>query len=259
MKKFLILFAILLTCISISPAAFADTEDAQPVWIGSWMLDRVYEFASSENPLELQPENAASLYAESSNIYTFTPDGSAEMVMNDGGEKLFQRGTWENSSGTVRMIMEESEFEMELTPASDGKSLHRYWKESSADSTYHDLDFVYTKVPAGSWKMTQVISTEPGNEPKVLDPESAASLYSESSNVYYLFADGTASVSLPEGAEESGSWRCHANQVTLTLSDGFEMIFEYDTKTETLHRYWKDDTPDAMYKNLDFVYLPSRD
>ncbi len=260
MKKFLFIFTVLLICISVHTPLFAQSEDARPAWIGSWMLDRVYENASGENPFILQPESAAAVYGEATNIYSFYPDGTAEMAINEGGEILVQRGKWTQNAGIITMTMDDPAFEMDLFPAPDGKTLHRYYKELRTDSDYHDLDFVYTKAPAGIWKMTQVFSAESGQEPAALDPESAGSLYSENRNVYYLFTDGKASVLITEGGEtaatEEGTWRKEGDHYI--LNDGMlDMELVYDTEENKLHRYWTIDMPEAAYQDLDFVYFPA--
>ena len=240
--------------ISISVLSVCADSECEPI-VGAWRLDRVYENASSDNPVLLEPESAASLYAEAENIYFFEADGSASETLTEAGEIIVRQDgiSWKKADGLYQ-LMENDDISLELTFDEKENAFHRYWNETAADATYHDLDFVYVRVPVGSWKMTQVYSVNPGEEPKLLDPENSASLYSESSNIYTLKADGTAEVLINGEFTQNGEWNRNENVVSLVLEDGDNMELSFDPAADLLHRYWNDEDPDAAYHQLDFVY-----
>lgn len=237
---------------------FADEYDVHKVF-GSWKLDRVYEYASSESPKELVPEEAASLFAEAKNIYTFLSDNNVFIArINDSVESYSMLGSWEEKENEFTVQYDNGGESLYYFDSEQGR-LHRYWKETDAEAMYHDLDFVYTRVPAGMWMLEHVVSTEDGRDSVILDPESAASLYAEKNNLYYMNDDWSASVTV--GAENEafpvddpdGRWLIDGEKYLFEV-DGYEMEFVYDEETNKLHRYWTDDNADAMYHDLDFVY-----
>ncbi len=256
MNKLRIMFLCLIVFSSIFTAVFAEPDDTCPIVTGSWILDHVYENASGEDRFVLDPESSASLYAETANVYTFFEDGSAEMLVKEGEEIFrYEDLSWKETDGSINLYSGES-VELELTCDPETNTMHRYWKEAAQDAAYHDLDFVYARIPVGSWKMESVFSTDPGEEPVRLDPENAASLYAESANIYHFEPYGILTVSLPEGYEEQGTWKLDGEDVIITFEAGPEMVLTYDPAGEVMHRYFSDDDSSASYLDLDFVYLP---
>ena len=217
---------------------------------GVWQLNRVFSDGKA-----LDPEEAGALYSERANTYFLFSDWKASVFIEEGGETAaILEGSWRNDGEGY--YMEAESFDLSFNYDAEENVLHRYWKSDQADSAYKDLDFVYARVPVGAWQLKEVIGTPAGAFPVVLDPEQAASVYAESDNVYYFFTTGSASVTLPEGAEESGIWTAYDDGFLLTLDDGGEMLFDYDPDQDTLHRYWKDEDPSATYKDLEFVFYP---
>ena len=267
-KTMIIIFSLTMAFL-LSLPVFAGYEAVTSPVIGSWMLDKVYENASGPDRFVLDPENAASLYAEKDNIYAFLTGGTAEMTM----EGLTQFGYWEQNDEWILMVInstagqsdENAEakpdidppFETEYFYDDEQNVLHRYWKEDDPAAAYHDLDFVYKKIPQGVWRLTKVYSREPGQEPVLLDPESSQSLYAESVNRYTLFrSQVTEMIPVEDGGSiiENGILKRSGDDWLLVMDDGFETQMSYDDRNETLHRYWIDNAPDAYYLDLDFVY-----
>ncbi len=252
-KKIFILCFVVLTV--LCAFSFAAADDAESPAAGSWMLESVYENASGGDKTVLDPESSASLYAETANVYSFTSDGSVEVLTLEAGEIFPQEGmTWDEKDGVIRTYFEEN-VDMELTYDPETDTLHRYWKDEDPGAMYLDLDFTYVRLPIGDWQMKYVVSTEPGQDPVQLDPENAGALYSESTNVYSILPFGTASALLPEDFVNQGTWELKDHELVITFEDGDVMTLKYDSPADTLHRYWKDETPDAAYHDLDFVYL----
>lgn len=244
-----------LVCAVVPVIAAADSEEyPDRKNIGSWMLDRVYEDASGPEPTELHPETAASVYAEKNNIYTFVNENNAFFVtIHEGGESFTESCTWEED-GSRFTIRNEDGIYMELFYDEDTGKMHRYWGEPAADFMYHDLDFVYVRVPFGYWVLHAVYSIC-GDEKILLDPENAASVYAEKNNKYKLSEDGTAVEIVPDADSMEGVWEKVADSYLFRVG-GFEMEFVFDAKNNVLHRYWVADQEDSMYTNLDFVYYP---
>ena len=198
-RDHLFVFLILLLTLFVSLPVFADYGSITSPVIGSWVLDKVYENASQTDRYAVAPENAASLYAESGNIYAFLAGGTAEWTME--GETLF--GCWETQDDGYRMAINSTvrysdkslkaepdfdpPYEMTLFYDEDQNVLHRYWKDDAPEAAYHDLDFVYKRMPQGIWMMTKVYSFRPGQEPRLLDPDESQSLYAESVNRLSLY------------------------------------------------------------------------
>lgn len=253
MKKGLFLLLIYVLTAVLLPV-YADTEDpAEPV-VGSWMLDRVWENASGPEKTLLAPDTSASLYMETSNVYTFNQDGSAAQVVHDGGDTVTLKGTWKKSEDVYTYDVDEG-MPMEFTY--EKNELHRYWKDENPEADYHDLEFVYSRVPVGEWQMTRVFTGKTDSDKTLLDPENAASLYSESTNVYQWNNDGTGTTTLFEGGEaaavEEWSWTREGGLYVMKSPD-FETIFAYDPDEDVLYRYWVALATDSMYDNLEFVY-----
>lgn len=253
MKKNLF-FLLLLALIGILLPVYAETDDPLEPVVGSWMLDWVWENASSPGKIVLDPETSASVYMETQNVYTFNQDGSAVQVVHDGGETVTLEGTWKKSEDVYTYDVDDG-MPMEFT--CEKNELHRYWKDDNPDADYHDLDFVYTRVPVGEWKMTQVFTGKTDSDKTLLDPENAASLYSESTNVYKWNNDGTGTTTLFEAGEaaavEEWSWTRESGLYIMKSPD-LETIFAYDPDEDVLHRFWVSLATDSMYDDLDFVY-----
>ncbi len=250
---------ILILCLSILSVlcefGLAGADAPEMPAIGSWMLGCVYENASGQDRIALDPENAGALYSEAVNIYTFSNDGSAVILISEAGEIFRQEGlTWDENDGSIRILSEKNS-ELELSYDQESDTLHRFWKDEDPNASYHDLDFTYVRLPIGEWQMKYVVSTESGKDPVRLEHESAASLYTESSNVYSFLPYGNASVWVSEELTEQAEWELTEDDLVLKFENGDEMLLKYDSASETIHRYFKDDAPDAAYHELDFVYL----
>lgn len=230
----------------------ADSVQTEPV-IGAWVLDRVYENASSEDRFVLDPESAASVYAETANVYSLFADGSAQVLLQAEGEIFEQNDlTWTIFEDSY-IICNDIAVVQEFSWDPEDHVFHRYWKDSEPEATYHDLDFVYMRVPVGTWQMQMVYETS-GDEPVLLEPESSASLYAESDDLYHFIADGAAAVEY-DGRMEEATWDLDDEDLLLTFDVGGEMLFTYDPDQDMLFRYWADDDQDATYHSLVFVYL----
>jgi len=258
-RKLFCLFILLILATAVLPVS-AQNENALRI-VGSWMLDRVYENESDSGPVELDPENAAAVYAEKNNIYTFAGENHTALVtINEAGESITDEYTWKEY-GDKYTITDPYRTMMEVFYDEENDELHRYWVETAADAMYHNLDFVYTRVPVSEWSLQAVYSNEEGKEPVLLDPENAASLYAEKGNVYTINHDGSASVTMSSDAgpvqieDENGRWMKTGDGYSF-LVEGFEMELVYDAKENLLHRYFTDTTEGAMYPALDFVYAP---
>ena len=251
MRWFCGMICLLILFIASLPVGAGGLE-SDPV-VGSWMLDRVYENASSDDRFVLDPESSASVYAETANVYSLFADGSAQVVINAG------EGTYEQNDLTWTLfedsyiICNDIAVVQEFSWDPEKQVFHRYWKESDPSADYHDLDFVYTCVPVGEWQMQMVYDIS-GTEPVLLDPDSSQSLYAEIDNVYQINADGTAAAVF-DGRTEDAEWTAVDEEFLVTFFGGGEMLFVYDPDQDVLFRYWSDDQTDAAYQALAFVYL----
>ena len=99
----------------------------------------------------------------------------------------------------------------------------------------------------GDWELTKVTATVPGGEPAEMNPEENASLFGDKG--YYTFnEDGTGSLNIYEGdtvATTDGTW---------TEASGNELVVTYDKSADTLTREYTDDSADAPYSAITFVY-----
>ena len=175
------------------------------------------------------------------------------MVIN-AGEGTFEQNdlTW-TIFGDSYIICNDIAVVQEFSWDPEEKVFHRYWKESDPSADYHDLDFVYKRVPVGTWQMQMVYDIS-GPEPVLLSPESAASLYAETDSLYLIKADGTAAAVF-DGRNEDAEWMLDDEGLLVTFYGGGEMMLVYDPDQDVLFRYWSDDYPDATYTALVFVYL----
>ena len=253
MRKGLFLLLVFAFTAVLLPV-YAETENTVEPVVGSWMLDLVWKNASGPDKTVLSPDTSASLYMEAVNVYTFNQDGSAVQVVHDGEDTVTQKGSWKKSEDVYTFDVDDW-MPMEFTY--DKNELHRYWKDENPDADYHDLEFVYTRVPVGEWKMTQVFSGKTDADKTLMDPENAASLYSEGTNVYQWNNDGTGTITIFEGGEaaaaEKFTWTRESGLYVMKTADS-EMTFAYDPEEDVLHRYWVSLATDSMYDNLDFVY-----
>ena len=261
MSKKLLSCLALVFILMIALPVFAEGENVP--FAGSWVLDKVYENAFSESRFVLDPENAASVYGESENIYTLFANGDAAWLMSE--ENL--KGKWDLSDNNITMrvgwvdengAVSEDDMAMELDFVYDEEqnTLHRYWKAIQTDSMYQELDFVYRRIPQGAWQMTKVYSNEPDGKPVLLDPESSQSLYAESVNVYEI-KDWQVTETIPaEEYSQQGALEKSGDNWLVKFDDGFEMELFYETGENLLHRYWKSEDPQDTYHDLDFVYEP---
>ena len=254
MRKYRILFMLIALLFVLTAAAYSAENGTGNFTGGSFMLDRVYEDASAEAPHVLDPESSASLYSEKANVYIFAPDGTAEMLLREAGEIYREELSWDQEDGVIT-VRTDGNVEMELSFDPESSELHRYWKIDAPEAMYHDLDFTYVRIPLGDWQMDHVISSEPGQDPVRLDPETAGSLYAESSNIYSLQPFGAVKASYPEDYTEEGTWELTEEGLVITFESGEKMELVYDASEDMIHRYWKEEDPAASYHDLDFVYL----
>ncbi len=239
-------------------------EDENVPFAGHWVLDKVYENASSANRFVLDPEKAQSVYGESENIYTLFANGDAAGLMDE--ENL--KGKWELSDNNITMRVgwvdengevSEADMSLEFDYVYDAEQniLHRYWKADQTDSMYQDLDFVYRRIPQGAWQMTKVYSNQPEGEPVLLAPESSQSLYAESVNVYEFTNWGVTETIPAEDYSQQGVLEKSGDNWLVKFDDGFEMELFYDAGENLLHRYWKSEDTESTYHDLDFIYEPA--
>ena len=108
----------------------------------------------------------------------------------------------------------------------------------------------------GDWELTKVTATVPGEEPTEMNPEENASLFGDKG--YYTFnEDGTGSLNIYEGdtvATTDGKWTNDGDTYTFTEASGNELVVTYDKSADTLRREYTDDSADAPYSAITFVY-----
>ncbi len=275
MKKYLLwcllavcFFAAVLSVNAQEPEIDMPAADYQPgTVIGVWQLAEVYENASAEDRYLLEPESAASVYAEQPNLYSFNADGNGWMTIADGEDILTVYGAWtaEDNAYELRCDKKNSDdaepapdtdYLMEFRYDADTDLLHRYWKDDEAEGMYHDLDFVYIKVPYGAWQLKQVFSME-SDESVLLDPETSQSIYADSVNTYVMKGEGPSVVWVPDELGQYNAmdikWTGTEDGYVLDF-DGLETELTFDKETYTLHQYWSDEDPDGSHLSLDFVY-----
>ena len=124
----------------------------------------------------------------------------------------------------------------------------------------------------GSWMLDSVYENASGPDRYVLDPENAGSLYAESGNIYAFLAGGIAEMTM-EGYTQYGYWEKQDDGFRMVINSSvrysdkriqtvpdidppYEMEFFYDEEQNLIHRYWKDDSHNASYHDLDFAYKP---
>ncbi len=222
---------------------------------GAWQMKQVYSAEPGTDPVLMDPENAASLYAESGSTYFLDKFWNAtEQVPADGGlSYVSYPGTWAKEGD--RFMVSTDGVEMDLFYDTQENVMHRYLDNDDPEATYHHLDFVYYRVPAGSWKMMQVVSTDAEGKSIILDPENSASLYAESVNLNSILYDGSFQITLPDGYVENGTWTLEDGELVMTFDTGDTMTFTYDDRADVLHRYYSDDSTDTADLSLDFVYI----
>ena len=269
-----VLFALYLLSLTI-PVSGNPDQLSEPVF-GWWVLDKVYENASGPDRFVLDPESSASVYAEKDNCFSIFADGLAQVseginTVNEWGGY----GYWEKDGNTYRIIIDHTQYpysetgeklEPDIDPAyvdeyiydSGQNVFHRYWRDADPEATYHDLDFVYTRIPQHFWRMTRVYERGLGGEPVLLDPESSASLYTEGKNVYNFGISWFTVYLSPEensfNNSEHGTLQRNGDSYTLKFDNGTEEHFFFDAREHVLHRYWTETGTDSMYHDLDFVY-----
>ncbi len=124
------------------------------------------------------------------------------------------------------------------------------------DIEYYTTPSIEGEPVVGEWELTKVTAAAPGGEAEFMDPESNASMYGDPS--YYVFnEDGTGSLNVIEGSETAtieGTWTVDAGVYTFTRDGDEDLSVVYDAETDTLVRVLKDDSADAQYSEIRFVY-----
>lgn len=110
----------------------------------------------------------------------------------------------------------------------------------------------------GEWKLESVIGTKAGeSKGEELDMEENAAKFAEGSGVYTFKENGTGSYQSEEGGgtfEYNGNWT--AKDDTTYVFSGLDQDSEYvyDAASDTLHRFYEDETGEDEYAKLEFVF-----
>ncbi len=124
------------------------------------------------------------------------------------------------------------------------------------DIEYYTTPSIEGEPVVGEWELTKVTAAAPGGDLEFMDPESNASLYGD--RAFYVFnEDGTGSLNVIEGSDTAGiegTWTVDAGEYTFTRDGVEDLSVVYDAETDTLVRVLKDDSADAQYAEIRFIY-----
>ncbi|MBQ9030951.1 MAG: hypothetical protein IJ106_05795 [Parasporobacterium sp.] len=262
MKKTIIILLSAVLAFTMCFAAFAqeETEEVKNVYpvVGSWKLDQVFEVKETSDPILLKKEEAQSLYGSGISIFSFDEDGYARNIMFDAGDMVDVPASWKSTSPDVYIYTEEDGFELKFSYDEKEDVLHRTFQDDAPDATYKNLDFVYTRAFVGSWTLDQVLAIHDGDAPEELAKEEHQSLYGTDESILTLYADGKVKEEIKEGPNASvneGTWEMLNPDKIVYTQDSLEMELEYFLVDDTLFRDYKDESPDAPYPHLQFVYV----
>ena len=97
----------------------------------------------------------------------------------------------------------------------------------------------------------------PGDAPETRDPETNQSLYAAAKNSAIFNADGTAVEIVRDGADEienKGTWKMTDPDKYICEQDGTAGEMNYSRVDDTLFRDINDETPEAVYQHLRFIF-----
>ena len=268
MKKILItlLSAVLMLMMCI-PALAAEnkgsSDDADPV-VGSWKLLIVYENLKGKPPVLLKQEDAPSVYGSGVSVYTFDEDGTFHYTVSDEPGSVDPYGTW-TSAGSDDYVVTEKESADELTFAYEkmngAETLKRVLKDDDPDAVYNDLTLVFNRAFVGSWTLDRVLEISENGDPAELSREDNQSLYGSGETVLSIKADCTGqSISSQAGSsfESSGTWTMTGQDQIIYTEDAMTLDLQYYSTDDTLIRVYSDDSPDAQYAQLQFIYVRTK-
>ena len=113
-------------------------------FVGTWKLDKVMEIHEGDAPAELSKDGNQSLYAESENLLTIKPDGTALCKEKSGGETTDVKGTWKKAD-VDKIIWTEKDLDTVLRYFSVDDTLFRDVVNEAADAGHKHLRFVYAR------------------------------------------------------------------------------------------------------------------
>ena len=262
MKKVLVLLLSVITVFALCIPVFAsdtaqttDSKDYYPVQ-GSWKLAAVYDAADAEKPVLLEKESAQSLYGAGTSILTFDGDGYAHDITFDGEDISDAEASWKTTSPN-KYVFEENGMSLTFVYNEKEDALHRSFSDDTPDATYKNLDFVYYRAIAGSWKLDKVIEVHEGDAPVDLPKEGHQSLYSSENDILtFINEEKKTSEKVHDGSDTvivEGTWEMTEPDVFIYKANETEMKFNYFRVDDTLFRDVKEtDNPDQPY--VRFIY-----
>jgi len=255
MKKLLVILLAAVTAFALCIPAFAgagEVETDKNAILGSWMLNQVMEIKEGEGATLLEKEENQSLYGAGKSIFTFDEDGYAHCVTFDAGDMTDAAAKWQQTAGTEFTYTEEDGMTFAFNYDNETGTLHRAIAEEG-----RTLDFIYNRAIVGEWKLDTVLAMHPGDAPETLDPETNQSLYAAAKNSAIFNADGTAVEIVRDGADEienKGTWKMTDPDKYICEQDGTAGEMNYSRVDDTLFRDINDETPEAVYQHLRFIF-----
>lgn len=112
----------------------------------------------------------------------------------------------------------------------------------------------------GDWKLSQVFGTNQSGERAELKKEENQSFFGEGTTVYRFAKDSKGALIETDGTgvsvESQITWEKQSDGSYLVkVENGMEDTFTFDASADTLTRVYKDDSSDATYTLVEFVYL----
>lgn len=110
----------------------------------------------------------------------------------------------------------------------------------------------------GSWTLDKVMAAEPGKEAEFKDRESNNSLYGEGETVYTFNADGSGKLTVtagPDTVEFTATWKKTDAGYVFTDERNDSRTFTYEAADDTLRDHFKDDSADAKYSDVEFIFV----
>ncbi|MBP3891534.1 MAG: hypothetical protein J6D29_05110 [Solobacterium sp.] len=111
----------------------------------------------------------------------------------------------------------------------------------------------------GKWTLSKVMASEPGQALQEKTKEENQSLFGEGETYYSLNADQTAVQTMADGTgaqvDYSGKWTKESDGSYRVEMDSLEAeVFTYNKSEDTLVREIKNDSADAQYAVIQFIY-----